>query len=156
MLYNNTTARFHRKEEKNNMNQLKERFRRFMVGRYGMDQLGQCLTYVVLGLILLNVFIRAGLPSRVIELLELAGIFILYFRMFSKNISKRYKENEAYMRATFHMTEGWKKWKFRWQESRKYHIFHCPSCKQKVRVPRGRGKISIHCPKCGADFIKKS
>ena len=42
------------------------------------------------------------------------------------------------------------------EERRKYKVFICPTCKQKLRVPRGKGKISISCPKCGTSFIKKT
>ncbi len=103
-----------------------------------------------------NFLIPAALPSRILWALEWIVLIILYARMFSKNINKRYQENEAFLRRQFYVSEWWKKWKFRFQESRKYHIYRCPNCKQKVRVPRGRGRISIHCPKCGTDFIKKS
>ena len=96
---------------------------------------------------------EAGLP---LELLELAGIVFLYFRMFSRNISKRYQENQAFLRMTFRVREPLKKWQFRFRESRQYHIYKCPSCGQKIRIPRGRDRVSIHCPKCGTDFIKKS
>ncbi len=123
-----------------------------MIGRYGMDQMNQFLMYAVLIVILINIFAR----SRVLEVMEIAGLVYLYFRMFSKNVARRYQENQVFVRHTFKVTERINKWKFRMNESRKFHIYKCPSCGQKVRVPRGRGKISIHCPKCGTDFIKKS
>lgn len=138
------------------MNRIREKFQRFMIGRYGMDQLGQFMMTVVLVLIVINVFIRAYLPSMILDTLELAGLIAMYFRMFSKNIGKRYQENQAYMGMRFYVTEYWRKLKFRFTEGRKYHIFKCPSCKQKIRIPRGHGKVSIHCPKCGNDFIKKT
>lgn len=138
------------------LNRLRQQFQRFMIGRYGMDQFGRFLSSVLLALIIFNLLIPAALPSRILWALEWIVLIILYARMFSKNINKRYQENEAFLRRQFYVSEWWKKWKFRYQESRKYHIYRCPNCKQKVRVPRGRGRISIHCPKCGTDFIKKS
>ena len=116
-------------------------FQRFMIGRYGMDQFGRFLSGVLLVLIIMNFLIPAAL--------EWIVLIVLYARMFSKNINKRYQENEAFLRRQFYVSEWWKKWKFRFQERRKYHIYRCPNCKQKVRVPRGRGRIQIHCPKCG-------
>lgn len=138
------------------MNRFRERFQRFMIGRYGMDQLGQFIMYAVVALILANVFVRAWIPSMCLDILELAGLICLYFRMFSKNVGKRYQENQAYMRLHFHVTEYFRKIKFRFGEGRKYRVFKCPSCGQKVRIPRGHGKVSVHCPKCGTDFIKRS
>lgn len=134
------------------MGKFREKLQRFMIGRYGMDQLNQFLLYAVLAVILINLFVRVW-P---LELLELVGIVFLYFRMFSRNISKRYQENQAFLRMTFRVREPLKKWQFRFRESRQYHIYKCPSCGQKIRIPRGRGRVSIHCPKCGTDFIKKS
>ena len=122
------------------MNKVREKLQRFMIGRYGMDQLGQFIMYAVLVLIFL----------------ELAGFFLLYFRMFSKNVGKRYQENQVYLRLRFYVTEYFRKIKFRFTEGRKYRIFKCPDCGQKVRIPRGHGKVSVHCPKCGTDFIKRS
>lgn len=134
------------------MGKFRDKLRQFMIGRYGMDQMNQFLMYAVLTVILINIFAR----SRILELLEIAGLVYLYFRMLSKNVGKRYQENQAFLSRTFKARERISRWKFHMQESRKFHIYKCPSCGQKVRVPRGRGKISIHCPKCGTDFIKKS
>lgn len=134
------------------MGKFREKMRQFMIGRYGMDQLNQFLLYAILAVILINLF--AG--KWFLELLELAGLAYLYFRMLSRNISRRYQENQAFLGLKFRVSEPFKKWKFREEERRKFHIYKCPSCGQKVRIPRGRGKVSIHCPKCGTDFIKKS
>ena len=130
----------------------RDKFTNFMYGRYGVDQLSRFMLVVIFILCVLSLFIKGSFMS----LLILVLIILTYYRMFSKNINKRYQENEAFLRRQFYVSEWWKKWKFRYQESRKYHIYRCPNCKQKVRVPRGRGRISIHCPKCGTDFIKKS
>ena len=116
------------------LNRLRQQFQRFMIGRYGMDQFGRFLSGVLLALIIFNLLIPAALPSRILWALEWIVLIILYARMFSKNINKRYQENEAFLRRQFYVSEWWKKWKFRYQESRKYHIYRCPNCKQKVRV----------------------
>ena len=118
------------------LNRLRMQFQRFMIGRYGMDQFGRFLSSLLLALIIFNFLIPAALPSRILWALEWIVLIILYARMFSKNINKRYQENEAFLRRQFYVSEWWKKWKFRFQESRKYHIYRCPNCKQKVRVPR--------------------
>lgn len=134
------------------MDKIREKLRQFMTGRYGMDQMNRFLLYAVMAVILINIFVRSG----ILEVLEIAGLVYLYFRMLSKNVDRRYQENQVFVRRTFKMTEGVNRWKFRMQEGRKFHIYKCPGCGQKVRVPRGRGKISIHCPKCGGDFVKRS
>lgn len=138
------------------MNRFRDKFQHFMIGRYGMDQLGQFMMTMVLALIVINLFVRAALPSMILDTLELAGLFGMYFRMFSKNVGKRYRENQAYMGMRFHVMDRWQKLVFRFREGRKYHIFKCPGCSQRIRIPRGHGKVSIHCPKCGKDFIKKT
>ena len=80
------------------LNRLREKFQRFMIGRYGMDQLGQFMVSAVLVVIVVNLFVRAALPSMILNMLELAGLFAMYFRMFSKNVGQRYQENQAYLR----------------------------------------------------------
>jgi DNA-directed RNA polymerase subunit RPC12/RpoP len=134
------------------MNGFKERFARFMIGRYGMDRLGQFLNAMVC------VFLAAGLFSRSkwLDIGALLFLVLCYFRVFSKNIGKRFEENQKFERIWFQVSEVFRRWRFKLQQSRKYHIYKCPNCKQKIRIPRGKGKISIHCPKCGTDFIKKS
>ena len=86
------------------MNRLREKFQRFMIGRYGMDQLGQFMVWAVLVLIVINLFVRASLPSTILDTLELVGLITMYFRMFSKNVGKRYQENQVFLRMRFYVT----------------------------------------------------
>ena len=127
-------------------------FARFMVGRYGSDELNQFLSVLILVLVVVSIFTR----TSILFFLELALLVWIYFRMFSKNTGQRFKENQWYLNLRFQVTEGWKKWPARIKEARQYKIFKCPNCGQKLRIPRGHGKISIHCRKCGHDFTGKS
>ncbi|RGZ00108.1 zinc ribbon domain-containing protein [Clostridium sp. AM58-1XD] len=134
------------------MNRFREKLQRFMIGRYGTDQLGRFTIGLVLVFIIINMFAR----SRIIWYLELILIVYSYYRMFSRNYGKRQKENNVYMGLRFRAEEWWKSWKYKGGQAAHYHIYKCPKCGQKIRIPRGKGRISIHCPKCGTDFIKKS
>ena len=134
------------------MNRLKEKLRTFMIGRYGADQLGRDFSWLVLALCLAKLIVHRGFGAMVLDTFILAGLAVLYFRICSREIGKRSMENQAYLRYRFRAEEWFKRMKFRFQEGRRYHIYKCPGCGQKVRIPRGHGKVSIHCPKCGRDF----
>jgi hypothetical protein len=113
------------------MNRFKQSFSRFMYGRYGMDQLSRCLSYVVLVLIILTFFLR----SNVIYTVALLGIVYIYFRMFSRNISRRSAENQKYMKIHYKFMSKFNKIRARIKDSKTHRIFKCPSCGQKIRVP---------------------
>ena len=124
----------------------------FMQGRYGADQMGQMLSAVSMAFLILSLFSR----NQGWFLLAVIGIVYNYFRMFSKNISKRYAENQKYLTMTAGIRRKIASWKSQLAQRKIYHIYRCPGCKQKIRVPRGRGKIEIRCPKCNTRFVKKS
>lgn len=131
---------------------MRNRLQRFMMGRYGIDKMSQVLSVCSLVLVALGIFLKIS----IFYWIGLILIGYIYFRMLSRNISKRYAENQAFLQHYYRLT-GWFVGKKRSMERNKgYHIYKCPQCKQKVRVPKGKGKISIHCPKCGTDFIKRS
>ena len=83
-------------------------------------------------------------------------VIYCYFRIFSRNVQKRYAENQAYLMKTYKIRNWFQNQKNIWQQRKVYHIYTCPSCKQKIRIPKGKGKIEVRCPKCGTTFIKKS
>lgn len=118
--------------------------RRFMQGRYGTDKLNT--TILVAGLI--ACFLAMLLPLPVVNLvLTLVSYGLMawaIFRMLSRNTYKRYQENRKYLQ----FVERFK--------DREHKYFDCPRCRQPVRVPRGKGKISITCPKCKEKFIRKT
>ena len=124
----------------------------FMQGRYGADQMGQMLSAVSMVFLIISLFSR----NQAWFLLALIGIVYNYFRMFSQNISKRYAENQKYLTMTAGIRRKLASWKSQLAQRKIYHIYRCPGCKQKIRVPRGRGKIEIRCPKCNTRFVKKS
>lgn len=132
------------------MNRLREKFARFMYGRYGVDELGRTLLYVLLGMVVISMFVKGSF----INILIWITLIFAYYRMFSKNHAQRWAENQKYLQLKNRIMM-----KFRGgavQTDREHRIFQCPTCGQKVRVPRGKGKISIHCPKCQNDFVKRS
>ena len=133
------------------MDRFRDRLARFMYGRYGVDQLNRFLMGVVLVSLVLSLFVR----HRFFYWLTVLGIGISYFRMFSKNIRKRTQENQRYLQATAGPRRGFVRTKNR-SRDKSHRYFKCPSCTQTVRVPRGKGKICITCPKCSREFVKRT
>lgn len=134
---------------------LKEKLIRFMQGRYGsygQDSLNRFLLYVAIGTMLLSFFFRGG----ILYFITLAALGFSYFRMLSRNVAKRSKENQIFQGLTADLRNRIKKGESKMKQSRTHHIYKCPSCGQKIRIPRGKGKIAIRCPQCSNEFIKKS
>ena len=135
---------------------MKEKIGRFMAGRYGNDKLNQFMMAVFLGCAVLNLFVRNAYASTVLNSWECLLILLVYIRMFSRNISKRYAENQKYLALENRLRRFFGQKRYLMQQRKEYHIYKCPGCKQKIRIPRGKGKISIRCPNCGEEFIKNS
>lgn len=131
---------------------MREKMMNFMRGRYGLDQLNIFIAGFIVFLMLLNLFLK----NPIVSVLGFALIVYLYFRMFSRNITKRSDENTLYLKKTWKIRMRLRKEKGYMQLRKTHHIYHCPSCRQKIKIPRGRGKISIKCPKCSKQFIRKS
>ena len=130
---------------------MKEKFYRFMQGRYGNDQFNRFLMVLVIVCFALSLF-----GVRPLYVLGITLLIYAYFRLFSKNIYKRRQENAVYLRYEYKVRQWFATFKRDMEQRKTHHIYRCPSCKQKIRIPRGKGKIEIRCPKCGQTFIKKS
>lgn len=126
--------------------------RRFMAGRYGSDQLNNAL--LLLGIILIVVEWITGWSW--VGFFVLALLILCYFRMFSRNIQARYAENQWFLRRWGPISARLHNMRLRFQDRKTHRYFKCPQCKQRLRVPRGRGKINITCPHCHHQFIRKS
>lgn len=136
---------------------MREKLQRFMIGRYGADELGRTLNLTGLILLIISMFFRKA--PFMYSFCYFGALFLLAFdiyRMFSKNISKRYEENQKYRNFRYSMAVKRDALKKRFAQRRTHRFYKCPVCKQTVRVPRGRGKICITCPKCKNEFIRKS
>ena len=123
-----------------------------MQGRYGTDALSKFL--VIAGVIL--AVISSAAHIRGLYIVAWVMIIWSYYRMFSKDYGQRSAENRWYLNKTYKIRSKFVSWKNQMAQSKDYHIYKCPSCKQKIRIPRGKGKIEIRCPKCSTTFIKRS
>lgn len=131
--------------------------RRVMYGRYGNDQLGNFLFVLYLVLFVAQLVFRGTLASPILVGISYLVIVIYFFRCFSRNIYKRQRENQRFLRAWNPVKNYFKFWRLRIQErSGTKKLYRCPKCHQTIRVPKGRGKIAIRCPKCRFEFIKKT
>ena len=120
-------------------------FRNFMIGRYGTDRLNTYLLGIGVVLMLIGAFFgRSHVWASWCSLLSYVPLVWCIFRMYSRNIEARRRENAAV--ANF----------FNRLRDREHRYYRCPRCRQTVRVPRGRGRINIRCPKCGEQFIRKT
>ena len=120
------------------------RARHFMTGRYGFDKMNMGLLGAGLLLCIAGMIIRIPLVDLVLTVISYCLMFWAIFRALSRNIYKRYQENSRYLRFLEQLKD------------REHRYFVCPRCRQPVRVPRGKGKIAITCPKCKEKFIKKT
>ena len=134
------------------LNELRYRFSKFMQGRYGVDSLSRFLSVVLLAVIILRMFIRIPLSGTI----TLVILVILYWRMFSRNIPKRYEENQKFLQIRDKLLGRFSDFSSNMSQMKDYHIYKCPRCNQKIRIPRGKGHIMVRCPKCGYEFHKKS
>ena len=116
---------------------------RFMMGRYGTDKLNTVILGAGVVISLVSVFV-GGLVGLFMTMIAYALMFWAIFRCFSRNTYKRYRENRRFLMILDRIKD------------RDHKHFDCPKCRQPVRVPRGKGKIAITCPKCREKFIRKT
>ena len=119
-------------------------YRRFMEGRYGTDRLNMTILTTGLVLCIVSMFFRIPTVNLALTLLSYALMFWAIFRTLSRNTYKRYQENRKFLQV------------FSRLKDREHRYFDCPKCRQLVRVPRGKGKIAITCPRCRERFVKKT
>lgn len=131
---------------------MKEKLIRFMYGRYGLDSFGKFL--LVLGLAAL--FLSGRNEHLFFIFLSWAILIYEYYRMFSRDIYKRAAENQWYLSRTAKLRSFIYRQKSLLMQRKTHHIYKCPSCGQKIRIPRGKGRVEIRCPRCNTRFIKKS
>lgn len=126
------------------MNRIKQALQRFMMGRYGTDKLNMYILGLGMILCLLSIFIPVALVNLILTTLSYALMIWAICRTLSRNTYKRYQENRKFLLLLDRIKD------------RQHRYFDCPKCRQLVRVPRGKGKIMITCPKCGEKFAKKT
>lgn len=135
---------------------MRERFERFMRGRYGVDQFSNFLVILAVVLMVLDFFIRVSPVHEIINILTFIAAICAYMRIFSKNHYKRSAENEKFLKI-YNRVRFFAATKKSHMEQRKTHrIYKCPNCRQSIRVPKGKGRIAITCPMCHTEFIKRS
>ncbi len=122
-----------------------------MYGRNGIDRFSFAL--VIAGFVLNFIYVLS--TFRIFYLLSMAVYAYALFRTLSKNLYKRRAENQKFMTFCYKVKNFWVGIKADFEERKTYKHFKCPSCGQKIRIPRGRGKVEIRCPKCSHQFVKK-
>ena len=116
----------------------------FMAGRYGTDRLNTVILCVGVAASILSAFFQQYWWGRLAWAVSYALMIWAIFRSLSRNINKRYQENRRFLMI------------FDRLKDRQNRYYTCPRCRQTVRVPRGKGKIAITCPRCKERFIKKT
>ena len=115
-----------------------------MVGRYGTDRLNMVILSVGLVTSLLSVIFKFAPVNLVLFVISYGMMFWAIFRTLSRKTYKRYQENRKFLQLMGRLKD------------REHRYFDCPKCRQMVRVPRGKGKIAITCPRCREKFVRKT
>jgi len=130
---------------------IRQALARFMAGRYGMDQLNIAIMALYVLLYLVYMFTRWA----VLDVIVLVLLFITLLRMLSRKIDRRRAENARFLQLARPLLRKFKATTTRVKD-REHRYFKCPNCGQQMRVPRGKGRITVHCRSCGATFEEKS
>ena len=128
---------------------------RVMAGRYGVDHYNRFLNTVAMVCLILSIFLN-NVVGTVFWFVAIVALIWSYVRMFSRNTAKRRAENNAYLTLRYNMTRKFTGLKQRMEQKQYYRFYKCPKCNVTIRVPKGKGKIRITCPKCGESFVRKS
>ena len=129
----------------------RQRLQKFLSGRYGGDQLNNAL--MVLWLVLWVVSLFTG--WAILYSVSLVLVFVTLFRTMSRRIDRRRAENEKFLQLTRPLFKKARSFRTRVKD-KDHRYFRCPNCKQQMRVPRGKGRITVHCRACGHTFEEKS
>ena len=119
-------------------------FRNFMAGRYGTDKLNMVILSAGLVICLISPFVNSVRVQLLLTAVSYGLMIWALFRGFSRNTYKRYQENRKFLQF------------FERLKDREHRYYDCPKCRQVVRVPRGKGKIAITCPRCRERFVRKT
>ena len=124
---------------------------RFMTGRYGGDQLNLFLIALYVILYVAYLFTRLWM----LETVALVLIVVCLLRSLSRNLERRRAENARFLQTVRPMVRRWSAFRARTHD-KEHRYFKCPNCGQQMRVPKGKGRITVHCRSCGAVFEEKS
>ena len=125
------------------------KIRSFFYGRNGFDDLAKHSLILSIVVFLIYGFLPQGILKLIFSLITYGLMAYAYFRILSKKVYKRTQENKKYLGA-INMT------KTRWKQRKTHKFYRCPKCKTWLRVPKGRGKITITCVKCSTKFDKRT
>ena len=123
-------------------------FRRFMAGRYGTDSLHRFMSVISWILLLVSLF-TGGLA---LYLLAMLSLLCTLFRSFSRDTWKRSRENQQYLQAKGKLAAAFLKIKTQFRQRKTHRFYKCQSCRTTLRIPKGRGRVIITCPKCRMSF----
>ena len=131
---------------------MRQKIMNFMRGRYGIDQFSNFLMGLGCALVFITIFIKSSL----LYFLGMASFIYSYVRILSRDYQKRYRQNQKFLEKTAGIRVFFRKEKSKMGIRKTHRIFRCPECGQNVKVPKGKGKIAVTCPKCRCEFIKRS
>ncbi len=132
------------------MQKLGDKIRTFMYGRYGFDELSMFLSVFALVL----AFASSFFPP--ISFLALITLFFSIYRTYSRKLEKRRRERDAYLNFVGKIKRGFSLRRDMWRDRKTHRYYKCPVCKAHLRVPKGKGEITITCPVCHNKFDKKT
>lgn len=125
--------------------------RRMMYGRYGSDQLSICLLVLYLLLYVVSLFVE----NTLFYFLGIALLLWGFFRIFSRKVERRRAENAKFLSLVGPLVRWVKLRRTMWRD-KEHRYFKCPNCGQQLRVPRGKGKVTVNCRACGVSFEEKT
>jgi len=140
---------------------LQKYFGTLMNGRNGMDQLSRFMLYLSLFLLIVSIILFSLLNkgitiATIIQYAAIAVLVLSYARAFSHNVKKRSKENLRFLQIVNPINQWFHSKRYRLEMRKSYKFFTCPGCKATLRVPKGKGRINLTCPKCQTKFEGKS
>lgn len=126
------------------MNQFRYKLMQFMAGRNGVDPLGYATMALYFVVFMANSFINTIYLTAFGFLI----VLIAFYRMLSKDIVRRRKENEVFLRLFNPVKAFVIRQARRVKDMRTHRYRTCPHCKVTLRLPIKRGKNTVVCPRC--------